>query len=138
MFSWFQTAKNDRANFEMVQYAIKYPQYYYLINTLPITEQQCLIQGTLDAHLEEQTINDMLYSFHTAERKVIIYGKNTDDHTIWTKCNQLKQHGLKEVYVYSGGLFEWMLLQDIYGDISFPTTSKQLDILRYKSQCGPH
>ena len=40
--------------------------------------------------------------------------------------------GLTEVYVYPGGLFEWLLLQDIYGDDSFPTTKKELDILKYK------
>ena len=36
------------------------------------------------------------------------------------------------VYLYLGGLFEWLLLQDIYGFDDFPTTSRQLDILKYK------
>jgi len=36
------------------------------------------------------------------------------------------------LYVYIGGLFEWLLLQDIYGDEEFPTTSKIIDILKYK------
>ena len=36
------------------------------------------------------------------------------------------------VYVYPGGLFEWLLLQDIYGEDNFPTTLKELDILKYK------
>ena len=31
-------------------------------------------------------------------------------------------------------MFEWLLLQDIYGNELFPTTSKELDILKYKSQ----
>ena len=57
---------------------------------------------------------------------------------VYEKYNQLVQLGFTNISVYIGGLFEWMLLQDIYGDTSFPTTSKQLDILRYKSQCGPH
>jgi hypothetical protein len=43
-----------------------------------------------------------------------------------------KQNGFPEVYVYSGGLFEWMLLQDIYGQDEFPTTKKVLDILKWK------
>jgi hypothetical protein len=34
--------------------------------------------------------------------------------------------------MYLGGMFEWMLLQDIYGRDEFPTTSKVLDILKYK------
>ena len=29
-------------------------------------------------------------------------------------------------------LFEWILLQDIYGESLFPTTSKQHDILKYR------
>ena len=29
-------------------------------------------------------------------------------------------------------MFEWLLLQDIYGNDNFPTTSKDLDILKYK------
>jgi hypothetical protein len=36
------------------------------------------------------------------------------------------------LYVYIGGLFEWLLLQDIYGDEEFPTTAKIIDILKYK------
>ena len=31
-----------------------------------------------------------------------------------------------------GGIFEWLLLQDIYGDDQFKTTSRELDILKYK------
>jgi hypothetical protein len=30
-------------------------------------------------------------------------------------------------------LFEWLLLQDIYGVDEFPTTIKENDILKYKS-----
>jgi hypothetical protein len=40
--------------------------------------------------------------------------------------------GFKNVRVYPGGMFEWLLLQDIYGAASFPTTSKETDILKYK------
>jgi hypothetical protein len=36
------------------------------------------------------------------------------------------------VFVYPGGLFEWLMLQDIYGQNDFPTTKKELDILRFK------
>jgi hypothetical protein len=34
--------------------------------------------------------------------------------------------------MYTGGLFEWMLLQDIYGDAEFPTTSRELDVLKFR------
>ena len=30
-------------------------------------------------------------------------------------------------------MFEWLCLQDIYGSDSFPTTQKELDILKYKA-----
>jgi hypothetical protein len=29
-------------------------------------------------------------------------------------------------------MFEWLLLQDIYGAAEFPTTKKELDLLKYK------
>jgi hypothetical protein len=32
-----------------------------------------------------------------------------------------------------GGLFEWLMLQDIYGYDEFPTTKKELDFLKYKA-----
>jgi hypothetical protein len=40
--------------------------------------------------------------------------------------------GFINVYLYPGGLFEWLLLQDIYGDDYFPTTIKEFDIFKYK------
>ena len=29
-------------------------------------------------------------------------------------------------------MFEWLLLQDIYGTELFPTTTKEVDLLKYK------
>ena len=40
--------------------------------------------------------------------------------------------GFINVYIYLGGLFEWLLLQDIYGRDLFKTTKNELDILKYK------
>ncbi|GAI73259.1 unnamed protein product [marine sediment metagenome] len=31
------------------------------------------------------------------------------------------------------GYLKWLLLQDIYGKDEFPTTSEELDILKYKA-----
>ena len=131
MLEWFMSYKKSKSNFESVQCAIKLPRQYFLINTLPLTEQQCLISGTLDANLEEQTINDMLYSIHTNDRKIIIYGKNNNDETIYKKVNQLLELGFSTIYLYVGGLFEWLLMQDIYGKDLFPTIGKELDILKF-------
>ena len=48
------------------------------------------------------------------------------------KLKQLRSLGFYEVYCYQGGLFEWLLLQDVYGSQEFPTTKKELDLLKYK------
>jgi hypothetical protein len=57
---------------------------------------------------------------------------NCNDETVTEKMIQLKKLGLSDVFIYRGGLFEWMLLQDIYGEKEFPTTKRELDILRFK------
>jgi hypothetical protein len=66
--------------------------------------------------------------------RIIIYGKNSNDELIYKKYNQLAGLGFVNVYVYTGGVFEWLMLQDIYGFDNFPTTSKQLDLLKFKPQ----
>ena len=43
-----------------------------------------------------------------------------------------KKFSFLNTYLYSGGLFEWLLLQDIYGDENFHTTKKTLDILKFR------
>jgi len=64
--------------------------------------------------------------------KIIIYGRNCNDEKIYSKYTQLNSLGFYNLYVYCGGLFEWLMLQDIYGRNEFPTTKKELDILKYK------
>jgi hypothetical protein len=64
--------------------------------------------------------------------KIIVYGRNCNDNKLYTKYNQLTTLGFYNVYVYAGGLFEWLMLQDIYGAKEFPTTKKELDIIKYK------
>jgi hypothetical protein len=99
---------------------------------LPVSEQKCLIKTTLDWNLEEQTLNEMLNQYYTSSRRLIIYGRNSADPAVEKKYHQLVQLGFADVSMYSGGLFEWMLLQDIYGDAEFPTTSRELDVLKYR------
>ena len=62
----------------------------------------------------------------------MVYGKNCADTTATKKAIQLRTLGFVNVCVYGGGLFEWLLLQDIYGKPEFKTTSKIVDILKYK------
>jgi len=116
----------------------KYSNYYatahpwLLINTLPTGMQGCLIPGTLPIDEEEVCMNAMLHEPKGKDREIIVYGKNTNDDTVLKKYQQLMGLGFKNVRVYPGGMFEWLLLQDIYGTTSFPTTSKETDILKYK------
>lgn len=111
-------------------YATTHP--WLLINTLPPGMQGCLIPGTLPIEEEEVAMNAMLSEPKGKEREIIVYGKNANDDTVHKKYQQLINLGFRNVRVYPGGLFEWLLLQDIYGAISFPTTSRELDILKYK------
>ena len=71
-------------------------------------------------------------SFGIEEITIIVYGKNNSDPSSEKKAKQLVSLGFTNVFIYIGGMFEWLLLQDIYGNIEFPTTKKQLDILKYK------
>jgi len=66
------------------------------------------------------------------DKNIIIYGKNANDNKSLEKYKQLISLGFVNVYIYCGGLFEWLLLQDIYGEDEFPTTKKELDIIKYK------
>ena len=56
---------------------------------------------------------------------------NWYDQTVYTKFKQLKKYGF-DVYIYSGGIFEWLSLQDIYGSDEFPTDGKEYDIFKYR------
>ncbi len=124
------TQSIKKINFEDMQIVIKNTELYLLINTLPLNEQNCLILGTLGANEEEQTINNLLKNNINAQ--IIVYGKNCNDETAIKKYNQLLSIGFYNVLLYNGGLFEWILLQDIYGDDLFPTTKKEKDILKFK------
>ena len=132
MFSGLFQTSYKKINFEDVQNAIKNINQYIIINTLPNTEQDCLIKHTLSYEQEESTINELLGNYDFNNKKLIVYGKNSSDETAEKKYSQLRTLGFSEIYLYSGGLFEWMLLQDIYGNAEFPTTKKVLDLLKYK------
>jgi hypothetical protein len=121
----------QKVNFEDVQYAIKHKDTHILINTLGENDQTCLISGSVLASQEELFINKCLQN-GTKSINIIIYGMNSNDEKITTKCGQLNSLGFYNVYLYAGGLFEWLLLQDIYGSQEFPTTKKELDLLKFK------
>jgi hypothetical protein len=91
-----------------------------------------LIYGTIPANEEENLINEYLDNYELSNRQIILYGRNATDSSVDKKYYQLISLGCKRVFIYRGGLFEWLLLQDIYGFSAFPTTKKILDILKYK------
>jgi hypothetical protein len=150
----------DTVDFSQVQDFIKKKTTSWkLMNTLPTSEQDCLIAGTMTAQqeieymdqwmMDERKRGDFfarLFSGNendsdngkvkdTADpRKMILYGKNAQDKSPWAKRRELiRVYGFEEteITIYAGGLFEWMLLQEIYGPSLFPTTIVEKDLLRF-------
>ena len=124
------TQSIKKINYEDMQIVIKNPEVYLIINTLPQIEQQCLIVNTTFAVDEAILINK--YMKENKNIRIVIYGKNCNDDTTNKKYQQLLTLGFYNIYLYSGGMFEWLMLQDIYGKDLFPTTKKEVDILKYK------
>ena len=120
----------QKLNFEDIQQIIKTPDNYILINTLDKDLQECLIPHTINVNNEEIIINNLLSNDKT--KNIIIYGKNVNESSIYERYEQLIKLGFNNLYVYPGGMFEWLCLQDIYSAELFPTNKKELDILKYK------
>ena len=93
-----------------------------------------LISGTTPINKETSTINQLLNE-REYDTNIIVYGKNTDDYErLVKKRGQLITLGFRRVWFYPGGLFEWSLLQDIFGKGQFPTTNVVRDIISYSSK----
>ena len=123
---------NVAIGFDDVLHALKTPDKYVLVNTLPLTNQSVLIKGTLAASEEEAFFDEYLNKYVERPKTVVLYGMNSCDPTVHEKQTQLLSLGISDIMIYSGGLFEWLLLQDIYGLNEFPTTSKASDLLGYR------
>jgi hypothetical protein len=122
----------NKVNYEDIQVILnKKRTNIILINTLPLNEQVCLIPNTINAYQEEKIINNNLKN---TTLEIVIYGKNNSDKNVEKKYLKLRELGFDNIYIYPGGLFEWLCLQDIYGSSSFPTTTEEFDILKYKSK----
>jgi hypothetical protein len=132
--AWFtESSPVRRVGFDDVLLANQAPEKYLLINTLPLHQQSCLIRNTVSVAEEEALMNRLISSYCHYGKPVIVYGKNGADVTVDRKAQQLKALGFREVFVYSGGMLEWMLLQDVFGHAEFPTTSPCGDILRFQA-----
>ena len=115
-----------KVSFQDIQYA-QTNDHILIINTLPENEQQLVIYKTVLIQNEIAEVERAIQSKNT----IIIYGKNSSDESIYIKYNQISKLG-GNVYIYLGGLFEWLLLQDIYGMELFKTTTKTIDLLKFK------
>ncbi len=119
-------------NFEDMQFAIGEQGKTLIINTLDAQQQNCLIAGTLAIDHEVEVLNTYLKK--NIDVRIIIYGMNETDQTCLKKYEQLIKLGFYNVYIFSGGVFQWLLLQDIYGAELFPTTATKVDLLKYKGR----
>ena len=134
MFSFFENQKRKYVGFEDIKYIIN-NNSFLLINTLHSNNQNLLIKNTTHIDEEEKIINDLISDYKTPDKSIIIYGKNSCDMTVIEKYDQLYKLGLREIYIYSGGLFEWLLLNEIYGHNEIPLNHENFtinDILKYR------
>jgi hypothetical protein len=120
----------NKINFEVMVDFIK-DKNAIIINTMDTDTQDCLIYNTIEIHNETNILNNLITN--NKHISIVVYGMNSCDDNVIKKYNQLFALGFNNIFIYTGGLFEWLLLQDIYGDEAFKTTTKQLDILKYKN-----
>jgi hypothetical protein len=140
-------SKGHMINFEDVQSIIgvsgsglkqRGNDQFLLISTLDAANQNHVIKSTISAQEEEDRINEIISGKNDDAENImlVVYGKHVTDEKVITKYNQLKGLGFSTVLVYPGGMFEWLLLQDIYGADLFPITStnkcRDIDILEYR------
>ena len=122
-----------RVNFEKVKDIIN-DNNYIIISTLPQNKQDILIKNTISIHDEETIINNLLRT--NKNKKILIYAENSSDVSLVNKYNQLNKLGFNNIFLYIGGLFEWLLLNEVYGNDQFEIFNKSnaiiIDILKFK------
>ena len=101
-----------------------------IINTLDSSKQNCLIAGTISYQEEEEYVNSLING--DKKENIILYGMNCLDESVIKKAEQLIELGFTNIFIYVGGLFEWLLLKDIYGEENFPTIGDELELLKFK------
>ena len=104
MFNFSKDSYRNSIGFEDIKIAIKSTNKYIIINTLDLNQQDILIENTVNVSEEENIINKILYVYSEPDRPIIIYGKNSTDSTALKKYDQLVKLGIKDVYIYYGGL----------------------------------
>lgn len=137
----FSSSAISNIGFDDILFAHKHKQRYIFINTMSSDMQNALIPNTIPCGEEVNVINDIIDEYNTNKYTIIVYGKNSCDETTHKKYHQLRQLGFSDIHIYPGGMFEYMLLNDMYGEISFPISGstgkgvpeQSVDILKYRS-----
>ena len=80
--------------------------------------------------METDFVNYPIYP--NKNKEIIVYGLHHTDLSVVQKYNQLKKLGFKNVHIYFGGMYEWLLLQEVFGTINFQTDGTIKDIVDYK------
>ena len=134
--NWVDPVTYSKIGFEDVKIAIKNPDVHILINTLSLDLQKNIIKNTIPVEKEESIINTIIEEYEMRKNKILIYGRNSTDESAIIKAKQISGLGFAHVFLYCGGLFEWLLLQEIYGFQEFPTTihNKTIDLLSYRPE----
>jgi len=93
--------------------------YSLILSTMITQRGSPFILGTLSKQLEEVTLSAMLRT-KRFNIPILVYGHNSFDKTVETMCNILLNRGFTHVFVYIGGMFEWLLLNKLYGNNACP------------------
>lgn len=115
-----------KVTYEYVKDITTNNQQVLLVSTLKRDKEKYGILRTIPIDNEESYINDLINKRQYGVI-IVLYGENMYDTTVITKYNQLKKIGFNSCYIYFGGLFEWFLLQDVYGSEMFPTKSTPIN-----------
>jgi rhodanese-related sulfurtransferase len=92
-----------------------------LFNALKKDYHSCVIPGTIPYTVMKKVIKNM-----KEEDIVVVYCANYSCN-LSHKFAEKKLGHLETVYIYSGGVFEWLLLQKKYGKKKYPS-SEDCDI----------
>ena len=96
-----------KVNFEDIQYLLNKNNEYILINTLSEKEQDCLIKDTVSIENEVKYINHFMSK--DININIVIYDKKCKCSKFNEKIRTISRFRFTNVFIYPGGLFEWLL-----------------------------
>ena len=97
-----------------------------LLATPDVDSKGWRIAGTLSPQTEEREINRVIQAYNASgkppKEKIVYYGLNAVDKSPDEQVAKLAGHGIA-ASVYRGGVFEWLLLREVFGAESYAVTS---------------